>query len=53
MQLLAKSHIRNTLVVGPMEVLGIKDSVDDVRSVMPDGIHLSEPTIRKVVENIV
>ncbi len=52
-QLMAKSHMRNTLVVGAMEVLGIKDRVEDVRAVMPDGIHLSERAIGKVVENIV
>jgi hypothetical protein len=27
-QLLAKVHCRNTIVVGPMEVLNLKDSVD-------------------------
>jgi uncharacterized membrane protein YgcG len=52
-QLVAKNHMRNVIVVSPMEVLGIKDSVDEVRQVMPDGIHMSEAAIGKVVENIV
>jgi uncharacterized membrane protein len=36
-----------------LEILGIKDSVEEVRNVMPDGIHMSEAAIGKVVENIV
>jgi hypothetical protein len=52
-QLVTKSHLKNTVVVGPLEVLGIKESVEDVRAAMPDGIHMSEAAIGKVVENIV
>jgi hypothetical protein len=52
-QLVAKNHMRNVIVVSPMEVLGIKDSVEEVRKVMPDGIHMSESAIGRVVENIV
>ncbi len=52
-QLVTKSHLKNTVVVGPLEVLGIRESVKDVRAAMPDGIHMSEAAIGKVVENIV
>jgi hypothetical protein len=52
-QLVAKNHLRNVIVVSPLEILGIKDSVEEVRNVMPDGIHMSEAAIGKVVENIV
>jgi len=52
-QLVAKNHMRNVIVVSPLEILGIKDSVDEVRKVMPDGIHMSEAAIGRVVENIV
>jgi hypothetical protein len=50
-QLVAKNHMRN--VVSPMEILGIKDSVEEIRKVMPDGIHMSEAAVGRVVENIV
>jgi hypothetical protein len=52
-QLVAKNHLRNVIVVSPLEILGIKDSAEEVRRVMPDGIHMSEAAIGKVVENIV
>jgi hypothetical protein len=52
-QLVAKNHMWNVIVVSPLEILGIKDSVDEVRKVMPDGIHMSEAAIGRVVENIV
>jgi hypothetical protein len=45
--------MRNVIVVSPIEGLGIKDSVMDVRQAMPDGIHMSEKAIGKVVEGIV
>jgi hypothetical protein len=52
-QLVAKNHMRNVIVVSPIEVLGIKDSVMDIRQAMPDGIHMSENAVGKVVECIV
>ncbi len=36
-----------------MEILGIKDSVMDVKQPMSDSIHMSEKAIGKVVEGIV
>ncbi len=30
-QLVAKNHLRNVIVVSPLEILGIKDSVEEVR----------------------
>jgi hypothetical protein len=40
-QLLAKAHCKNTIVVGPVEVFNVKDSVEGVREVMDDGVHLN------------
>jgi hypothetical protein len=40
-QLLAKAHCKNTIVVGPMKVFNVKDSVEGVRGLMDDGVHLN------------
>jgi hypothetical protein len=36
-----------------MEVLGIKDSVEGVRNVMSDGLHLNKNTLDKVVDHVI
>ncbi len=48
-QLLAKAHCKNTIVVGPMEVLNVKDSVDGVKGVMDDGVHLNSGAMDQVI----
>ena len=52
-QLLAKQHCKNITVVSPMEVLGVKDSVAGVRSVMSDGVHLNKDALDKVVDHVI
>ena len=52
-QLLAKLHCKNITVVSPMEVLGVKDSVAGVRSVMSDGVHLNKDALDKVVDHVI
>jgi hypothetical protein len=52
-QILAKLHCKNTMAVSPMEVLGIKDSVQGVRSAMSDGIHLNKECLDKVVDHVI
>jgi hypothetical protein len=52
-QLLAKMHCKNVTVVSPMEVLDVKDSVEGVRKVMSDGVHLNSPAIDKVVDHVI
>ncbi len=52
-QLLVKQHCKNVLVISPMEVLGIKDSVEGVRSAMSDGIHLNKESLDKVVDHVI
>jgi hypothetical protein len=52
-QLLVKQHCKNVIVISPMEVLGIKDSVEGVRSAMSDGIHLNKESLDKVVDHVI
>jgi hypothetical protein len=46
-------HCKNVTVVSPMEVLDVKDSVEGVRKVMSDGVHLNSPAIDKVVDHVI
>ncbi len=52
-QLLTKQHCKNITVVSPMEVLGVKDSVEGVRSVMSDGVHLNKDALDRVVDHMI
>jgi len=52
-QLLVKQHCKNVIVISPMEVLGIKDSVEGVCSAMSDGIHLNKESLDKVVDHVI
>ncbi len=52
-QLLTKQHCKNITVVSPMEVLGVKDSVEGVRSIMSDGVHLNKDALDKVVDHVI
>ncbi len=52
-QLLTKQHCKNITVVSPMEVLGVKDSVEGVRSVMSDGVHLNKDALDKVMDHVI
>jgi hypothetical protein len=52
-QMLNKAHMRNVILVSPMEVLDVKSSVSGVRKAMPDGVHLSEAAHDKVMDSVV
>jgi hypothetical protein len=52
-QLLAKAHCKNTIVVGPMEVPNVKDSVDGVRGVMDDGVHLNSGAMGVLMDQVI
>jgi len=52
-QLVLKGRMKNTIVVGPMEVLDVKDSVDGVRAVMKDGVHLTEEAVDRLMDYVV
>jgi hypothetical protein len=52
-QLLVKQHCKNVVVISPMEVLDIKDSVEGVRSAMSDGIHLNKESLDRVVDHVI
>jgi hypothetical protein len=52
-QLLAKAHCKNTIVIGPMEVLNVKDSVEGVRSVMDDGVHLNDGAMGALMDQVI
>jgi hypothetical protein len=52
-QILVKLHCKNVIVVSPMEVLGLKDSIQGVRSTMSDGIHLNKDCLDKVVDHVI
>jgi hypothetical protein len=52
-QILVKLHCKNVIVVSPMEVLGLKDSIQGVRSAMSDGIHLNKDCLDKVVDHVI
>jgi hypothetical protein len=52
-QLLAKAHCKNTIVIGPMEVLNVKDSVDGVKSVMDDGVHLNAGAMGVMMDQVI
>jgi hypothetical protein len=50
--LLAKAHGKNVVVLGPMEVLGLRSDVDKVREHMADGVHLDEKGLDTVVDSL-
>ncbi len=52
-QLLTKMHCKNFVVISPMEVLNVKDSVAGVRKVMSDGIHLDRPALDLVADHVI
>ena len=52
-QLLAKTHCKNTIVVGPMEVFNVKDSVEGVRRLMDDGVHLNEIALGVLMDHVI
>jgi hypothetical protein len=52
-QILANLHCKNVIVVSPMEVLGIKDSIQGVRSAMSNGIHLNKDCLDKVGDHVI
>jgi hypothetical protein len=52
-QLLAKTHCKNTIVVGPMEVFNVKDSVEGVRRLMDDGVHLNEMALGVLMDHVI
>jgi uncharacterized membrane protein YgcG len=50
--MVSKAHVKNVLVVGPMEALGVKSDVEEVRGVMADGIHLDERPLDLLVDHV-
>ena len=52
-QMLGRAHAKNVLLISPMEVLGVRNSVAGVKKVMPDGVHLEEQALDKVTDNVV
>jgi hypothetical protein len=52
-QLVAKSHCRNVIVCSPMEVLGLRGSVEGVRNVMGDGVHLDERALDALMDSVI
>jgi hypothetical protein len=46
-------HCKNFVVISPMEVLNVKDSVAGVRKVMSDGIHLDRPALDLVADHVI
>ena len=59
--LVQKSRLKNVVVINPMEVLGVKDSVTEFMGLLDDGLHLTETSqdaladaiIQKVEETMV
>jgi hypothetical protein len=52
-QLLVKQHCKNIIVISPMEVLGIKDSVEGVPSAMSNSIHFDKESLDTVVDQVI
>jgi len=52
-QLMTKMHCRNFVVISPMEVLNVKESVEGVRKVMSDGIHLDRSALDLVADQVI
>jgi hypothetical protein len=48
--MVAKAHVKNVIVVGPIEALGVRSDVDEVRGVMADGVHLDEKALDVLVD---
>ena len=42
MQMLTKAHVRNMILISPLEVLGVKDSLEEVMGIFEDGVHLKD-----------
>jgi hypothetical protein len=47
--MVVKAHIKNMIVVGPMEALRVRSDVDEVRGVMADGVHLDKKALDVLV----
>ena len=53
-QLLGKMNMRNVVLVSPLEVLLTKGvTVEKVRKVMEDGVHLTEESLEKVLDAVI
>jgi hypothetical protein len=50
--MVAKAHVKNVIVVGPMEALEVRNDVDEVRGVMADGVHLDEKALDVLVDYV-
>jgi hypothetical protein len=50
--MVAKAHVKNVIVVGPKEALGVRSDVDEVRGVMADGVHLDEKALDVLVDYV-
>jgi uncharacterized membrane protein YgcG len=46
-------HCKNFVVISPMEVLNVKESVEGVRRVMSDGIHLDRSALDLVADQVI
>ncbi len=50
--LVAKDHVKNVVVLSPMEELGLRSDVEEVRAHMADGLHLDERVLDTVVDSL-
>ncbi len=50
--LVAKAHVKNVVVLSPMEELGLRSDVEEVRAHMADGVHLDEMSLDNVVDSL-
>jgi hypothetical protein len=50
--MVAKAHVKNVIVVSPMEALEVRSDVDEVRGVMADGVHLDERALDVLVDHV-
>jgi len=50
-QILARVHLKNFLVVGLMDVLGVRDP-EKVKEVMADGVHLNQQALDQVMDQV-
>jgi hypothetical protein len=53
MQLVAKAHLKNVVLVSPLEVLGVRDCLEEVMGTMEDGVHLKEECQDKLAGHII
>ena len=50
--LLMKRHAKNFILVSPLEVLGLRESVEGVEQAMPDGVHLKDEATEALAGHI-